>query len=429
MQQRAAIARALIHDPKLILMDEPFGALDALTREKMNLELLRIWEEAKKTIVFVTHGITEAVFLGTRVIVLTAGPARMADNFRVELPHPRTLEMKTSEQFGEYTRRIYRIAWGSRKDARSRRRNARQEEAKNGAATSRHHHERRHRPHGHEPASDPLDRGDPRPGRRGAAQRRHASCPIRSWSAATRASSRNWRRRTASTRWTTDLNAALKNPDDTLFFDAATTKLRAKLLHKAIAAGKDIYCEKPTAENLKDAARRRARRQEGGHQARRGAGQAVPARPAQAQDADRLRLFRPHPLGARRVRLLGVRGRLAAGAAAVVELPQEGRRRHHPRYALPLALRARQPVRRGARASPASAQPIFPSAGTRTTSPTRPTSTTPPMRRSSSRAASSRRSTAPGARACAATISSPSMSTARWARRSPACRNAGARRG
>ncbi len=66
MQQRAAIARALIHDPKLILMDEPFGALDALTREKMNLELLRIWQEAKKTIVFVTHGITEAVFLGTR---------------------------------------------------------------------------------------------------------------------------------------------------------------------------------------------------------------------------------------------------------------------------------------------------------------------------------------------------------------------------
>src|SRR5262249_3295576 len=70
MQPRPAIARALIHDPKLILMDEPFGALDALTREKMNIELLRIWQEARKTIVFVTHGITEAVFLGTRVIVL-----------------------------------------------------------------------------------------------------------------------------------------------------------------------------------------------------------------------------------------------------------------------------------------------------------------------------------------------------------------------
>jgi NitT/TauT family transport system ATP-binding protein len=109
MQQRTAIARAFIHDPKLILMDEPFGALDAMTREKMNLELLHIWRKAKKTIVFVTHGITEAVFLGTRVIVLTAGPARMADNFQVDLPHPRTLDMKTSETFGEYTRRVYRL--------------------------------------------------------------------------------------------------------------------------------------------------------------------------------------------------------------------------------------------------------------------------------------------------------------------------------
>jgi NitT/TauT family transport system ATP-binding protein len=109
MQQRAAIARALVHDPKLILMDEPFGALDALTREKMNLELLRIWSEARKTILFVTHGISEAVFLGTRVIVFTAGPARMADNFVVNLPHPRTLDMKTHDVFGQYTRRIYRL--------------------------------------------------------------------------------------------------------------------------------------------------------------------------------------------------------------------------------------------------------------------------------------------------------------------------------
>jgi NitT/TauT family transport system ATP-binding protein len=109
MQQRVAIARSLVHDPRLVLMDEPFGALDALTREKMNLELLRIWKEAGKTIVFVTHGISEAVFLGTRVVVLTAGPARMADNFPVELPHPRTLDMKTHEAFGEYTRRIYRL--------------------------------------------------------------------------------------------------------------------------------------------------------------------------------------------------------------------------------------------------------------------------------------------------------------------------------
>lgn len=109
MQQRAAIARALVHDPKLVLMDEPFGALDALTREKMNLELAAIWKRSHKTIVFVTHGIAEAVFLGTRVVVLTAGPARMADNIAITLPEPRTLDVKTSEEFGDYTRRIYRL--------------------------------------------------------------------------------------------------------------------------------------------------------------------------------------------------------------------------------------------------------------------------------------------------------------------------------
>jgi NitT/TauT family transport system ATP-binding protein len=109
MQQRAAIARALIHDPKLVLMDEPFGALDALTRDKMNLELLRIWDQAGKTIIFVTHGVSEAVFLGTRVVVFTAGPARMADNFEIALPRPRTLDVKTHEQFGAYTRRVYHL--------------------------------------------------------------------------------------------------------------------------------------------------------------------------------------------------------------------------------------------------------------------------------------------------------------------------------
>src|SRR6478752_273228 len=109
MQQRAAIARALVHDPKLILMDEPFGALDALTREKMNLELINIWKRSGKTILFVTHGISEAVFLGTRVVVFTTGPARMADNFEIELPEPRTLDIKTSEAFGDYSRRIYHL--------------------------------------------------------------------------------------------------------------------------------------------------------------------------------------------------------------------------------------------------------------------------------------------------------------------------------
>ena len=109
MQQRAAIARALIHGPKLLLMDEPFGALDALTRERMNLELLRIRAETGATILFVTHGIAEAVFLGDRVVVLTAGPARMADDIAVSLPQPRTLALKTTPAFGEYARRIYAL--------------------------------------------------------------------------------------------------------------------------------------------------------------------------------------------------------------------------------------------------------------------------------------------------------------------------------
>ncbi len=85
------------------------GARDALTREKMNLEMLRIWERSHKTFVVVTHSIQEAVFLGSRVVVFTAGPARMADNFEIELPHPRTLDMKTQERFGAYTRRIYKL--------------------------------------------------------------------------------------------------------------------------------------------------------------------------------------------------------------------------------------------------------------------------------------------------------------------------------
>ncbi len=108
-QQRVSIARALVHDPKLVLMDEPFGALDALTREKMNLELLRIWEASGKTILFVTHGISEAVLLGSRIAVMTAGPARLAQRIDVDLPYPRTLDMKTHEKFGVYTRQVYEL--------------------------------------------------------------------------------------------------------------------------------------------------------------------------------------------------------------------------------------------------------------------------------------------------------------------------------
>ncbi len=106
-QQRVAIARSLVHDPRLVLMDEPFGALDALTREKMNLELLRIWEQSGKTILFVTHGISEAVLLGSRIAVMTAGPARLARKIDVDLPYPRRLDMKTHENFGAYTREVY----------------------------------------------------------------------------------------------------------------------------------------------------------------------------------------------------------------------------------------------------------------------------------------------------------------------------------
>jgi len=107
MQQRVAICRALLLNPTLILMDEPFGALDALTREQMNLEMLRIWRESGKTIIFVTHSIQEAVFLASHCAVLTAGPARMAEYFPIELPCPRGLPIKTTDEFGAYARRIY----------------------------------------------------------------------------------------------------------------------------------------------------------------------------------------------------------------------------------------------------------------------------------------------------------------------------------
>jgi NitT/TauT family transport system ATP-binding protein len=109
MQQRVSIARALIHDPKVLLMDEPFGALDALTRERMNLELLRIWKEAKKTILFVTHGINEAIFLSDRVIVLSARPSRMIKALDIGLPRPRTLEVRTSPEFGRMALQVYNL--------------------------------------------------------------------------------------------------------------------------------------------------------------------------------------------------------------------------------------------------------------------------------------------------------------------------------
>jgi len=93
MQQRASIVRALAQDPDVLLMDEPFGALDAFTRDEMNLLLLRLWSETRKTIVFVTHNISEAIFLADRVVVMTTRPGRLAKIFDVELPRPRTIDM------------------------------------------------------------------------------------------------------------------------------------------------------------------------------------------------------------------------------------------------------------------------------------------------------------------------------------------------
>jgi NitT/TauT family transport system ATP-binding protein len=107
MKQRAALARVLAFDPKVLLMDEPFGALDAQTREVMQEELTRLWERTGKTIVFVTHDIDEAVYLGDRVVVLTARPARIREEVKIDLPRPRSLEIKKSAQCHEYRNYIW----------------------------------------------------------------------------------------------------------------------------------------------------------------------------------------------------------------------------------------------------------------------------------------------------------------------------------
>jgi NitT/TauT family transport system ATP-binding protein len=111
MAQRVAIARALAHDPELLLLDEPFGSLDALTRERMGSELLRIWQRRRKTVVMVTHSISEALFLADRVLVLSQRPGQLRLDLPVELPRPRQEEMRYSEVFGGLARQV-RLAIG-----------------------------------------------------------------------------------------------------------------------------------------------------------------------------------------------------------------------------------------------------------------------------------------------------------------------------
>jgi NitT/TauT family transport system ATP-binding protein len=109
MQQRVSIARALSFDPPLLLMDEPFGALDEMTRERLNLELLRIWEASGSTVVFVTHSIAEAVFLSTRVVVMSARPGQIVGAVEVDLPQPRNIETREEARFTELISEVRRL--------------------------------------------------------------------------------------------------------------------------------------------------------------------------------------------------------------------------------------------------------------------------------------------------------------------------------
>jgi NitT/TauT family transport system ATP-binding protein len=114
MQQRAAIARALIFDPKVLLMDEPFGALDAMTREELSLELLRIWEERKKTVLFVTHSIPEAVLLADRVVAMSARPGQIVRTIDVRLPRPRTPDLAFTDEYRDAVQALREVIYARR---------------------------------------------------------------------------------------------------------------------------------------------------------------------------------------------------------------------------------------------------------------------------------------------------------------------------
>jgi len=109
MRQRVSICRALIHDPSLLLMDEPFGALDALTREQMVMELHQIWLQTRKSVVFITHDIQEAVLLADRVLVMTPRPGRIAEILSTDLPHPRTPATMESPRFVSLVAHVRRL--------------------------------------------------------------------------------------------------------------------------------------------------------------------------------------------------------------------------------------------------------------------------------------------------------------------------------
>jgi NitT/TauT family transport system ATP-binding protein len=106
MRQRVAICRALIVDPELLLMDEPFGSLDAMTRDDLNVELERLWHRTRKTVMFITHSIDEAVYLADRVVVMARNPGRIAEIVPVEIPRPRPLSIRQTEDFGKHVRHI-----------------------------------------------------------------------------------------------------------------------------------------------------------------------------------------------------------------------------------------------------------------------------------------------------------------------------------